>query len=173
MNAAPRLAVRWKSNLKWAVLLLAAAGAAGFLIGLSFLTIPMFGSKKTEDERAALHSIRAIQRAELLYASTYPANGFACTLAALGGDPSTGAPSPAAAQLIPTDLAFGIKSGYYFSISCTNKVTKNGVYRYNKFAVTAFPQIVGKTGTRGFCGDQFGIIQYDPAGGTNCTQPRE
>jgi type IV pilus assembly protein PilA len=29
---------------------------------------------------------------------------------------------------------------------------------------------VGKTGDRGFCSDQSGIIKFDPAGGTNCTQ---
>ncbi len=28
------------------------------------------------------------------YESTYPANGYACTLTALGGDPNSGAPSP-------------------------------------------------------------------------------
>jgi type IV pilus assembly protein PilA len=91
----------------------------------------------------------------------------------LGGDPSAGAPSQTVAQLVEKDLASGIKSGYIFSVSCNDKVTKNGIYRYNKFAVTAVPQIVGKTGTRGFCGDQFGNIQYDPAGGANCTQPLE
>jgi type IV pilus assembly protein PilA len=158
------------SILMWAVFLLA---AVVFLIGLSFLTIPMLGSKKTEDERTAILSIRVIQQAEMVYASTYPAIGFACALAELGGDPRAGAASPAAAQLIQTDLASGFKSGYIFSITCTDKVTRNGIYRFNKFAVTAVPQLVGKTGTRGFCGDQFGSIQYDPAGGANCTQPLE
>jgi type IV pilus assembly protein PilA len=157
----------------WAVLLLAAVGAVGFAIRLSFLTSPMFRSKKTEDERAALRSMRAIQQAEMVYESTYPANGFACSLAVLGGDRSAGAPSPEAAQILQADLASGIKSGYIFSVSCNDKVTKNGIYRYNKFAVIAVPQIVGETGTRGFCGDQFGAIQYDPAGGSNCTQPLE
>ena len=54
-----------------------------------------------------------------------------------------------------------------------DRVAKNGIYRNDKYAVTAVPQIVGKTGTRGFCGDQFGNIQYDPAGGINCSQPLE
>jgi type IV pilus assembly protein PilA len=133
----------------------------------------MFGSKKADHERTALLSMRAIQQAELMSESMYPANGFACTLAALGGDPSAGSPSPTAAQLIQADLASGFKSGYIFSVSCTDKVTIKGVDRYISFAVTAVPQLVGKTGTRGFCGDQFGNIQYDPAGGTNCTQPVE
>jgi type IV pilus assembly protein PilA len=156
-----------------AVLLLGSAAAVCFWIKSSFLTIPMFGSEKPVDERTALRSIRAIQQAEMEYASTYPADGFACTLGELGGDPRAGAPSPVAAQLIQADLASGIKSGYSFSISCKDSVVKNGIYRYNKFAVTAVPVAVGKTGTRGFCGDQFGNIQYDPAGGANCTQPLE
>ena len=173
MIAAPRVIVRRRSIPTWGVLLLVPAGAVCFLIGLSFLTVPMFGPKKTGDERAALVSMRIIQQAELIYESTYPANGFACTLAALGGDPRAGAPSPAAAQLIQADLASGLTSGYFFSASCADKVTKNGVYRYDKFAVLAVPVVPGKTGNRGFCGDQFGNIQYDPAGGTNCTQPIE
>ena len=154
-----------------AVLLLAAAVAAGFAFRSSFLVIPMSGSGKADDENAALRSIRAIQQAEMAYESTYPANGFACTLAELGGNPKPARPSPTAGQLIQTDLASGFKSGYVFSVSCNDKVTKNGMYRYNIFAVTAVPQIVGQTGTRGFCGNQFGNIQNDPAGGANCTQP--
>ena len=50
-------------------------------------------------------------------------------------------------------------------------MTVNGVDRFNSYTITAVPQTVGKTGDRGFCSDQSGIIKYDPAGGTNCTQP--
>jgi type IV pilus assembly protein PilA len=173
MIALPYLTERWRSILIWAVLLLAAVGAVRFAIGLGFLAIPMFGSKKAYHERAALDSMRAIQRAELVYESTYPANGFACTLADLGGDSSAGAPSPRAARILQSELSSGVKSGYVFLLKCTDRVTKNGIYRNDKFAVTAVPQSVGETGTRGFCGDQFGNIQYDPAGGSNCTQPIE
>jgi type IV pilus assembly protein PilA len=173
MNAAARLAARWESVPVWAMPLLI-AGAVVFFLGLILLAIPLWGSiEKTKDERAALLSIRTIRLAELTYESIYPANGFACTLAALGGDPRVGAASQVAAQLIPVDLASGTKSGYAFSVNCTDSVIKNGIYRYNKFAVTAVPADVGKTGTRGFCGDQFGNIQYDPLGGNNCTQPIE
>jgi type IV pilus assembly protein PilA len=173
MIALPHLTVRWGTILMGAVLLLAAAIAVGFAFPSSFLEIPMPGSTKADHESAALRSMRAIQRAEMAYESTYPANGFACTLDELGGDPSAGAASPASGQLIQADVASGSKSGYVFSVSCNDKVTKNGTYRYNSFAVRAVPQVVGQAGTRGFCGNQFGTIQYDPAGGTNCTQPIE
>ena len=57
-----------------------------------------------------------------------------------------------------------------FTLTCKDKVTVNGADRFNSYAITAVPQTVGKTGDRGFCSDQTGIIKYDPAGGTNCTQ---
>jgi type IV pilus assembly protein PilA len=104
------------------------------------------------------------------YESTYPANGYACSLTALGGDPSAGAPSPVAAQMLQGDLTSGFKSGYVFSIGNCTKVTVNSTDRFTGYSVTAVPQTVGKSGDRGFCSDQFGTIKADPAGGTNCTQ---
>jgi type IV pilus assembly protein PilA len=124
-------------------------------------------------EASAIRSIQDITQAQQLYESMYPADGFACSVAALGGDPSAGAPSPVAAQMIPGDLASGYKSGYLFTIDCKDTMTINGVHRNNSYTVTAVPQTVGKTGNRGFCGDQFGTIKTDPAGGANCTQPLE
>lgn len=138
---------------------------------LMLIAIPTVGSlKKRADDLSAIKSVQAIQQAEMQYESTYPANGYACTLTALGGDPSAGAPSPAAAQLIQPDLSSGFKQGYIFTISNCTKVTVNSTDRYTGYTVTAVPQTVGKTGDRAFCSDQFGTIKADPAGGTNCTQ---
>jgi type IV pilus assembly protein PilA len=139
---------------------------------LMLMAIPTMGNmKKQGNETSAIQSMRAISMAEVQYESTYPANGFACTLAALGGDPSSGAPTPAAAQMLQSDLASGYKSGYIFSIGNCTKVSINGTDRITGYTVTAVPQTVGKSGNRGFCGDQYGgAPKYDPAGGTNCTQ---
>ena len=138
---------------------------------LMLMAIPTIGSlTKKGNETSAINSVQTVTKAEIQYQSSYPANGFACTLAALGGDPATGAPSPAAAQILQGDLISGYKSGYIFTITCNNKVTINGTDRSNGYTITAIPQTVGKTGDRGFCSDQFGTIKYDPAGGTNCTQ---
>jgi type IV pilus assembly protein PilA len=137
------------------------------------LAVPTSHSmKKRADETSAIRSIQAIQQAEMQYEFTYPANGFACSLAALGGDPSAGAPSPSAAQLLPGDLASGERSGYIFTITNCAKSALSGSERVDGYTVTAIPATVGKTGDRGFCGDQFGDIKFDPAGGTDCTQPR-
>jgi type IV pilus assembly protein PilA len=88
----------------------------------------------------------------------------------LAGDPAAGPPSPTSAQILQGDLPSGFKSGYTFTLTCNDKVTINGTDRSNGYTITAVPQTIGKSGDRGFCSDQFGVIKYDPAGGTNCTQ---
>lgn len=138
---------------------------------LMLIAIPTMGNmKRYADETSAIASIRAINMAESQYESTYPANGYACALTALGGDPKSGTPSPTNAQVLQIDLASGIKSGYNFSISNCTKVNNNGTDRITGYTLTAVPLTVGQTGNRSFCSDQFGAIKYDPTGGTNCVQ---
>lgn len=139
---------------------------------LMLMAIPTVGvMRKHANETSAINSLRAITQAQIQYESTYPANGFACSLASLGGDPNSGSPSPQGAQLLQADLASGFKSGYVFTITNCSKVTINNTDKITGYTVTAVPQSVGKTGDRGFCTDQFGgSPKYDTTGGTNCTQ---
>jgi len=138
---------------------------------LMLMAIPTISSlTKKGNETSAINSVQTVTKAEIQYQSSYPANGFACSLPALGGDPNAGPPTPAAAQILQGDLTSGFKSGYKFTITCSDKVTINGTDRSNGYTITAVPQTLGKTGDRGFCSDQFGAIKYDPVGGTNCTQ---
>ena len=138
---------------------------------LMLMAIPTFGTlRKKANDTSAINSVQTINKAEIQYDSTYPANGYACTLGALGGDPSAGPPTPAGAQILQGDLTSGYKSGYIFTLTCKDKVTVNNADRYTSYTVTAIPQTPGKTGDRSFCSDQFGAIKYDPLGGTNCTQ---
>jgi type IV pilus assembly protein PilA len=139
---------------------------------LMLMAIPTIGSlKKKANETSAINSVQVISKAELQYESSFPTNGYACSLSALGGDPASGAPSATSSQILQGDLTSGYKSGYLFTIGNCTKVTINGADRYTGFQVTAVPETVGKTGDRGVCSDQFGTIKFDPAGGTNCTQP--
>ena len=139
---------------------------------LMLMAIPTVGHlRKMANEESAVKSMQVITSAQLSYSSTYPMNGYACTMGALGGDSASGPPTAAAAQIVQPDLASGYKSGYIFSIVCKEKVTVNGVDRYNGYTVTGVPQTVGKTGDRGYCESDTGTITYDPIGGTNCTQP--
>ena len=139
---------------------------------LMLMAIPTFGTlKKRANDLSAVNSVQKILGAETQYESTYPANGYSCTLSALGGDPSSGPPSPASAQLIQGALTTGYLSGYIFKIGNCTKVNVNGSDRITGYEITAVPQTVGKTGDRSYCADESGTIKFDPAGGTNCTQP--
>jgi type IV pilus assembly protein PilA len=123
-------------------------------------------------ETSALASLRAIQAAEVQYQTNFPANGFACTIGALGGNPGSGPPTPQAAQMLQTTLATGQKDGYTFTITnCTKVQNANNQDMFTSYEVTGIPQTVGKTGHRGFCMDMSGEIKVDLAGGTNCTVP--
>ena len=138
---------------------------------LMLIAIPTMGNmKRYANETSAIQSVRAINMAQSQYEATYPANGYSCALPALGGDPKSGPPSPTNAQVLQTDLATGIKSGYTFSIGNCTKVNNNGTDRITGYTVIATPLTIGSTGNRSFCSDQFGAIKYDPTGGTNCTQ---
>jgi len=140
---------------------------------LMLMAMKTIGSMKIKaDEVSAINSLRVITQAEIEYDSTYPANGYACDLKALGGVPGAGLPTPSASQLLDNDLASsGFKSGYYFKIANCEKVTVNGTDRITGYQLTAVPAAPGKSGNRGFCTDQFGgAPKYDPSGGTACTQ---
>jgi type IV pilus assembly protein PilA len=141
------------------------------LIIMTFAVPQLLKLRKQSQELSAVQSLRAIGQAELQYNSQYPANGFSCSLATLGGDPKTGAPSAQSAQLIAPDLASGQKAGYTFAIGNCQKVTVNNQDMYTSYEITAVPQSVGKTGDNGYCADENNTIRKDPAGGTNCTQP--
>ncbi len=138
---------------------------------LMLVAIPTAGTiRKHANELSAQKSLQTIQQAQLMYESNYPNTGYACSLPALAGDPSAGAPGPAAAQVINGELATGIKAGYIFAITNCTKVTVNNTDRVTSYVVTAVPATVGKTGDRGFCLDSGGAMKTDPAGGTSCTQ---
>lgn len=138
---------------------------------LMLLAIPNFNKMKAQaNETSAINSLQAIYKAQIQYQTTYPSNGFACSLQALGGDPKAGQPTPTSAQLLQGDLPAGVKAGYNFNIVNCSKVTVNNVDQITSFQVTAVPVAVGKTGNRGFCIDEYNEIKADPQGGTNCTQ---
>ena len=136
------------------------------------LAVPQYNKViKTTNQTSAVNSLKQIHSAEVQYNSAYPQNGYSCALPALGGDPSSGAPSAQAAQVLDPKLAAtGIKSGYQFNISNCTKQTVGNQDMFTGFQVTATPITVNKTGDLGYCMDENGLIKTDPAGGTNCTQ---
>src|SRR5215471_6748046 len=65
-------------------------------------------------ETAALKAIQTIHTMQIQYQSQY--GRFATSLTELG-PPASGAPTPAAADLISSDLAGGTKQGYKFTVA--------------------------------------------------------
>jgi type IV pilus assembly protein PilA len=137
---------------------------------LMLVAIPTAGKiRKHANELSAQKSLQTIEQAELMYQSTYPTSGFACSLASLGGDPN-GTSSATAAGVISGELATGIKSGYIFNITNCTKSTANNSERVTGYTLTAVPATPGRTGDRGFCLESGGVIKADLTGATNCTQ---
>ena len=138
---------------------------------LMLIAIPTMGNMtRYANETSAIKSVQAINLAESQYSTTFPSNGFACSLTALGGDPHSGPPTPTNAEMLQQDLSTGIKSGYQFSIANCVKNSQNGNDRVTGYSVIAQPLTVGKSGNRTFCSDEGGSLKFDPTGGTNCTQ---
>lgn len=122
------------------------------------------------DETAAINSVRMINSMEGEYNSTYPGRGYSPNLLSMGGKPGSGPPTPEAAQLLPDDLAAGVRNGYQFTVTGGDKNTVNNNDQYNGYTLTAVPIAVGRSGNRAFCSDASGQIRFDPKGTTNCTE---
>ena len=109
-------------------------------------------------EMAAIRQIGTIHQGETQYYSQF--GKYAESLIALGPPPS-GAAGPAAADLIPKNLAEGKNSGYLFAV----QPTPTG------YAVTAVPEAFGSSGSRTFYSDQTLVIRHnltqEPANATS------
>lgn len=113
-------------------------------------------------EASAINSIRSVNEAEMIYASSHPDVGFTPDLATLGGGGASGGTGE-----IDNNLASGRKSGYSFTYTPGEKV--NGAIR--SYTITAVPDQVGTTGDRRFYSDESGEIHYNGAGPADSTSP--
>jgi type IV pilus assembly protein PilA len=116
------------------------------------IAVPKYNSvQRYMRETAAIKAIQTIHQVETQYQSQY--GRYAASLAELG-PPASGAPSPAAADLISNDLAQGTKQGYKFTVTAIP-----GGYQVN-----ANPEVYGTSGSRSFYSDQTMVIHenYGP-----------
>jgi prepilin-type N-terminal cleavage/methylation domain-containing protein len=102
-------------------------------------------ARMAAQEMAAVEQIKTIQAGEAMYYSQF--GQFATKLEELG-PPAGGAAGPTAADLIPGDLAKGIKTGYQFIL----------IGGPNGYTVNANPVNFGSTGRRTFFSDQSHVI---------------
>jgi len=133
---------------------------------IAAIAIPnLLRSRIAANEASAVGSLRTINTAEITYASTYPAIGFAVSLGVLGPGSSAGNTTSTSANAVLLDGVLGCstatasggactKSGYSFS------VTNAGGSPASFYSSNANP-ISLQTGTRYFYSDASGVIRYN------------
>ena len=134
-DAPSRPSAPWRVHpIVW--VLIALAGAAA----LHFLAVPPVLNHTAIHalEMAAIQQIETIQAAQTQYYSQF--GRFATKLEELG---------PTRANLIPADLAKGIKTGYQFTL----------VGRATGYSINAKPVIFDTKGRRTFFSDQSNVIR--------------
>ncbi len=134
---------------------------------IAAIAIPnLLRSRIAANEASAVGSLRTINTAEVTYASTYPANGFANNLAYLGPGSTAGNTTAASTNAVLLDSVLGCsgatssgstctKSGYTFSVSGPATLP---ISTYNS---NAGPITVNQTGVRYFYSDASGVIRYN------------
>ena len=135
---------------------------------ISAIAIPnLMRSKMSANEAAAIGALKALTESAVMYSNSY--GGFPQTISNLGpsggGGPNS---SSAAADLIDSGLATGVKSGYKFTYSVTGADTAGNVVGYS---ITAVPVTPGSTGVRSFYTDQSGTIRVSPSGTADSSSP--
>jgi prepilin-type N-terminal cleavage/methylation domain-containing protein len=150
---------------------------------IAAIAIPnLLRSRIAANESSAVGSLRTLVTAQVTYATTYPTVGFAGTLANLAPPGAGVSPSSTAADLIDTNLASGVKSGYTYGSVAYSAATNNGDAAFGigagctagTPAVTVCFQVFGgpvsknRTGIRNFCTDEGGVIRQGNNPDTAC-----
>lgn len=134
---------------------------------IAAIAIPSFlSARMSANEASAVQSLRTIQSAETLYATTYTAVGFSATLANLGGASNAACvASSTQACLIDDNLASGIKEGYVITW------TGDGLTPSVSYSLNADPIVRGSTGRRSFYTNYPGVIYYNLSGPATVSDP--
>ena len=132
---------------------------------IAAIAIPnLLRSRIAANEASAVGSMRTINTAEMTYASTYPAAGFAITLPTLASPGGSAAacnqPLSTGACLIDDTLAAATtganaKSGYFFTIATDANVG---------YTLLGAPKTAGTTGIKNFYTDATAVIHYTTDG---------
>lgn len=113
---------------------------------IAAIAIPKINNQRMlAQEMAAIQQIKSIHTAETQYYSQF--GKYATTLTELG-PPASGAPGPAASDLLPKNLSEGTNTGYKFTVQGSP----------TGYVVTAIPVQFGSSGRRTFFSDQTLVI---------------
>ena len=132
---------------------------------IAAIAIPNLSKSKIQaNETSAVGSLKALTETAILYSNSY--GGFPHALSDLGPAAGGTAASSAAADLIDTVLAGGVKAGYRFSYTAGAADPAGNVLAYT---ITATPVSPGTTGQRSFFTDQSGTIRATANGVADAT----
>ena len=125
------------------------------VLAIAAIAIPrMLQARMKANEASAIASMRAVQDAEEMYRTSYPAVGYSGSLADLGshGSNCESTSKTNACLIMDTGLAAGMKSGYTFEL------VADGNTPARAYTLTATPDSMGTTGRCTFVSDQTGSV---------------
>jgi prepilin-type N-terminal cleavage/methylation domain-containing protein len=129
------------------------------ILVVAALAIPsLLRSRMAANEASAVGSIRSINTAMVTYSVSYPDQGYASTLQALGNGGICTVPTATTACLIDDTLANATttpKSGYIFAL------TTPGTLPNLSYVVGASANTFNTDGMRDFCSTEDGVIRFD------------
>lgn len=143
--------------------------AIAIILVLTAIAVPSFlRSHVAANEALAIGSLKQIDSAQAAYLATYPANGYARSLAQLGPPSPNSKVGPNAAGLLDSSLGCAVqpclRNGYGFVVDANRA---NAPVGYRSIAMPIHP---GLSGGRGFCESEKHLILYDPDGNAHCTK---
>ncbi len=133
----------------------------GTMLVVAAIAVPnLLRARIAANEASAVGSIRTVNTAQVVYASTYPSRGFARNLSMLGPDASSlRTASPQHAGLLDSSLACAggawcTKSGFRFNITAVCVERQCGDY------VALATPVNTNTGLRSFCSTSDAVIRF-------------
>lgn len=129
------------------------------ILVIAAIAIPnLIRAKIAANESSAAASVRQITTAQISYAASYPAQGYAPTLATLGPANATcsAGPSSTNACILDVVLSSGSKSGYQF-LSVGSGGSPN-----TAFVSSSAPLNYNVSGVRNFCMITDGVMRINP-----------
>jgi hypothetical protein len=140
-----------------------ASGVAPAMIVAAIAIPNLLRARIAANEASAVGSIRTLNTAQVVYASTYPERGFSRDLATLGIGPRRSPASAVHAGLVDNVLGCATgttgnwctKSGYKFTIrtNCTQQAC-------GQFVAVATP-VSTSTGQRNFCSTSDAVVRFE------------
>jgi type IV pilus assembly protein PilA len=135
---------------------------------IAAIAIPKVLSTKIQaNETAAIVTLHTLNANALMYSNSY--GGFPHAISDMGpGGGAGAAPSSAAADLIDSSLASGVKGGYKYTLKVEAIDPAGNV---NNYSIIATPVTVGSTGQRSFFTDLSDTVRASQTGVADATSP--